>query len=172
MDFLANQTSARNMYKALTRLPDKLYATFDDALCRIESQPDEHFQLGYRAISWIFHAKRSLTIGELREALSVEDGDTRLDRSGHQDIDLILDVCCGMVSIDEQDNVVRLVHYSFQQYLEDKWKKVYPNSQRRVAKICITYLMLEDFSPKGIDEAKELRTDFQDGTSQPISHAQ
>ena len=172
MDFLANQTSARNMYKALTRLPEKLYATYDDALCRIESQPQEHFQLGYCTISWIYNAKRSLTVGELREALSVEDGDTRLDRSGHQDPDLILSVCCGMVSIDEQDNVVRLVHYSFQQYLEDNWNFAYPNSQRKIAKICITYLMLEDFSPKAMDEAEELRTDFQDGTSQPISHAQ
>ena len=172
MDFLANQTSARNMYRALTRLPERLYATFDDALCRIESQPQEHFQLGYCTISWIFHPKRSLTVGELREALSVEDGDTRLDRSGHQDIDLILDVCCGMVSVDEQDNVVRLVHYSFQQYLEDNWNIAYPNSQRKIAKICITYLMLEDFSPKAMDEAEEFRTEFQDGTSQPISQAQ
>ena len=74
--------------------------------------------------------------------------------------------------LTKQDNVVRLVHYSFQQYLEDNWNIAYPNSQRKIAKICITYLMLEDFSPKAMEEAEEFRTEFQDGTSQPISQAQ
>lgn len=152
MDSLVNQTSARNIYRALERLPEKLNDTFDDALDRAAAQPEEHSMLAAQVISWIFYAKRPLSVVELREALSVEPGDTRLDRSGCHEVKLSLDVCCGLVSIDEEDNVIRLVHYSLQQYLEDKWKTDYPRSKWGIATACLTYLMLDDFSPEAAED--------------------
>lgn len=80
MDSLINQTSARNMYRALDRLPEKLSETFDDAMNIIAAQPEEHSILANQVISWIFYAKRPLQVAELREALAIEPGDTRLDQ--------------------------------------------------------------------------------------------
>ena len=154
MDSLSNQTSARNIYRALERLPEKLNDTFDDAMDRTAAQPAEHSILANQVISWIFYAKRPLQIAELCEALAVEHGDTRLDQSGRHDVQLSLDVCCGLVSIDEQDNVIRLVHYSFQQYLEDHWKTDCPGSRSGIATICLTYLTLDDFSPEAMEDTK------------------
>jgi len=152
MDSLVNQTSARNIYRALERLPEKLNDTFDDAMNRTAAQPEEHSLLANQVISWIFYAKRPLQIAELREALAVEPGDTRLDRSGCHEVQLSLDVCCGLVSIDEQDNVIRLVHYSFQQYLEDHWNTDCPGSKSGIATTCLTYLTLDDFSPEAVED--------------------
>ena len=152
MDSLVNQTSARNIYRALEHLPEKLNDTFDDAMNRAAAQPEEHSILAAQVISWIFYAKRPLSVVELREALSVEPGDTRLDRSGCHEVELSLDVCCGLVSIDEEDNVIRLVHYSLQQYLEDNWKIDYPGSKKGIATTCLTYLMLDDFSPEATED--------------------
>ena len=153
MDSLVNQTSARNVYRALDRLPEKLTDTFDDAMKRTAAQPEEHAILANQVISWIFYAKRPLHVAELREALSIEPTDTKLDRSGCHEVDLALDVCCGLVSIDEQDNVIRLVHYSLQQYLEQHWKIDCPGAKRGIAQTCLTYLTLDDFSPLATEDS-------------------
>lgn len=172
MDSLANQTSARNVYRALECLPDKLKDTFHDAMERTGAQPKEHSKLAIQVISWIFFAKRPLLVAELREALSVEYGDKRLDRSGCHEVDLFLDVCCGLVSIDEQDNVIRLVHYSFQQYLEENCETLFPRSQRDIAMTCLTYLMLDDFSPEATDDMEVSTTLLQSGAFAPTTRSQ
>ena len=146
MDSLVNQTSARHVFKALQSLPEKLNETFGDAIGRIKSQSQEYWQLARNVISWIFYAKRPLKIFELREILAVEPEDTKFDPSGLHERDLILEVCCGLVSIDEQDETIRLVHYSLQEYLATCWHEHWPKAEETVAATCIAYLTLEDFS--------------------------
>lgn len=172
MDSLANQTSARNMCRALEHLPDKLKDTFSDAMKRTAAQPKEYSQLAAQIISWIYYAKRPLTVAELREALSVEYGDIKLDRSGRHDVDLLTDVCCGLVSVGEQDKVIRLVHYSFQQYLDENWTIDFPHSQRWIAITCLTYLMLDDFSPEAMDEVDEPHTQHEDRAFATVTRSQ
>lgn len=151
MDSLLSQTSARSIYRALERLPGELSETYDDAMSRTATQPREYAILAAQVLSWIFYAKRPLSVPELREALSIELGETRLDRSGCPEAELLLDVCCGLVSVDGQDNVIRLVHYSLQQYLEENWKNDVPRARWGVAATCLTYLMLDDFSPEAVE---------------------
>ena len=162
MDSLVNQTSARNIYKALKRLPEKLNDTFDDAINRTAAQPEEYSTLANQVISWIFYAKRPLQVAELREALSVEPEDMKLDRSGCHEVELSLDVCCGLVSIDEQDNVIRLVHYSFQQYLENHWETDCPSAKKGIAMSCLIYLTLDDFSPEATEDIDRSMTEVRD----------
>ena len=161
MDSLIPQTSARGIRRALKRLPEKLNDTFDEAMDRTATQPEEHAVLANQVLSWIFYAKRPLSLTELREALSVEPGDRKLDRSGGPELDLLLNVCCGLVTVDEQDNVIRLVHYSLQQYFEENWKTDVPRANWGIAMACLTYLMLDDFSPEAVEE-----------TELPTSHGQ
>ena len=146
MDSLINQTSARHVFKALQSLPEKLSETFGDAIERIKSQSREYWRLARHVISWIFYARRPLKIFELREILAVEPDDTKFDPSGLHERDLILEVCCGLVSIDEQDETIRLVHYSLQEYLTTCWHEHWPKAEETVAAVCIAYLTLEDFS--------------------------
>ena len=54
MDSLVNQTSARNIYRALERLPEKLSDTFDDAMRRAAAQPEEHASLAVRLYHGFF----------------------------------------------------------------------------------------------------------------------
>ena len=146
MDSLVNQTSARHVFKALQSLPEKLNETFSDAIDRIKNQSQEYWQLARQVISWIFYAKRPLNISELRAILAVEPEDTKFDPSGLHERDLILEVCCGLVSIDEQDETIRLVHYSLQEYLTTCWHGHWPKAEETVAATCLAYLTLEDWS--------------------------
>ena len=146
MDSLVNQTSARHVFKALQSLPEKLSETFGDAIERIKSQSREYWQLARQVISWIFYAKRPLKVSELREMLAVEPEDTKFDPFGLHERDLILEVCCGLVSIDEQDETIRLVHYSFQEYLTTCWHGHWPKAEETVAATCLAALTLEGCS--------------------------
>ena len=146
MNSLANQTSARHAFKTLQSLPEKLNETFGDAIERIKNQSQEYWQLARQVISWIFYAKRPLKISELRAILAVEPEDTKFDPSGLHERDLILEVCCGLVAIDEQDETIRLVHYSLQEYLITCWHVHWPKAEETVAAACLAYLILEDWS--------------------------
>ncbi len=146
MDSLVNQTSARHVFEALQSLPEKLNETFSDAIDRIKSQSQEYWQLARQVISWIFYAKRPLKVSELRAILAVGPEDTKFDPSGLHERDLILEVCCGLVFIDEQDETIRLVHYSLQEYLTTCWHGHWPKAEETVAATCLAYLTLEDWS--------------------------
>ena len=149
MDSLVSQTSARHVLKALQSLPEKLNESFSDAIDRIKSQSQEYWQLARQVISWIFYAKRPLKISELRAMLAIEPEDTKFNPSGLHESDLILEVCCGLVSIDEQDEIIRLVHYSFQEYLTTCWHGHWPKAEETVAATCLTSLTLEGCSIYG-----------------------
>lgn len=146
MDSLVTQTSPRHVLKALESLPEGLNETFGDAIDRIRSQSEAYWELAKRVISWIFYAKRRLWISELVIILAVEPGDTKFDPLGLHERDLILEVCCGLISIDEQDGTVRLVHYTLQEYLIACWHGLWPKAEEAVAASCIAYLTLEDVS--------------------------
>ena len=150
MDSLVNQTSARHVLKALQLLPEKLNETFGDAIDRIKGQSQEYWQLARQVISWIFYAKKPLKISELQEMLAIEPEDTKFDPSGLHESNLILEVCCGLVSIDEQDETIRLVHYSFQEYLTTCWHGHWPKAEETVAATCLTSLTLEGCSIYGV----------------------
>ena len=143
-------------------LPEKLNATFEEALNRTAVQPKAHAILAKQVLSWISCAKRPLSLAELREALSVEPGDTKLDRSGCPELELLLDVCCGLVIVDEEDNVIRLVHYSFQQYLEVNPKADLSHANWNISHACLTYLMWDDFSPEATDDIGLTKDEGQD----------
>ena len=146
IDSLVHQTSARNVYKALKHLPEKLNDTYHDALRRIRGQPPEHSTLAEQVISWIFYAKRPLKLAELREALAVEPGDVELERSGLHEPELLLKVCCGLVAIEGKHGFITLVHYTLQQFLLACWEKQCPNMELKIAATCLTYMCFAEFS--------------------------
>ena len=94
--------------RALESLPEKLSDTLHDAIRRAAAQPEVHAALAAQVTSWIFYARRHLSVAELHETLSVEVVDTRLDRSRCHEVDLSLNVCCGFISMDQEDSVFRL----------------------------------------------------------------
>lgn len=111
---------------------------------RIDSQSPEDRSLARRTIYWISHAKRPLRTDELSCALAIKPGDNKLNLDNLYDAEDIASVCAGLVTIDEESRIVRLVHYTTQVYFESMdW-----NDELRVepALTCLTYLSF-DISP-------------------------
>jgi ankyrin repeat protein len=123
-----------------------LEAAYSEAILRIDGQPQGNRILAKNALSWISYAQRPLTTGELCHALAVQPGDTQLDPDNIPDIDDIISVCAGLVTIDKEGQIVRLVHYTTQQYLVSIREKWHHDAQYHIASTCLSYLCFDAFA--------------------------
>lgn len=112
---------------------------------RIQGQVSDETEMAMQVLAWITCAKRPLTTVELQTALAVEIGESDFDKSNLSDPIDIVSVCAGLVTIDEQSNVIRLVHYTTQEFFERNQSTWFPNANCYIGSICVTYLSLDIF---------------------------
>lgn len=113
---------------------------------RIEDQPAHVRTRAKQVLLWISHTMRPISVEELQHALSVELGMGRLDQSAIPARSRLTSVCAGLVTIDQESQIIRLVHETAQSYLEERSMIFFPKAQEDIAKICLTYLSFDTFS--------------------------
>jgi len=114
-------------------------------MIRIEGQVADHKQLAKQALAWITCARRPITTDELQHALGVEDGEPELDNENLPQIDDIISTCVGLVTIDEESDIIRLVHYTMQEYFERTQNRWFPDAETKITETCVTYLSFDTF---------------------------
>ncbi|KAK4212166.1 hypothetical protein QBC37DRAFT_389070 [Rhypophila decipiens] len=134
-----------------------LRRAYDDAMVRIVGQRPGFKDLALRALSWISCATRPLTTVELQHALAVEIGAPELDYDNMPEVDDILGACAGLVTVDEESDIIRLVHYTTQEYLENTRSQWLPDAEDDITRISATYLSFQVFSSGPCRSAGELR---------------
>jgi len=118
---------------------------YEEAMKRIESRRPGCQELAKRVLSWITCAKRLLTTIELQHALAVKVGELALDQENLPEIEDMVSVCAGLVTVDEESDIIRLVHYTTQKDFERTRNRWFPYAQRDIAETCITYLSFDAF---------------------------
>ena len=110
---------------------------------RIESQGEAYRDLAKKVLSWVIHAKRTLSTAELQHALAVEPRKRVLNNDFIPGIEIVVSVCAGLVTLDIQSDVVRLVHFTTQEYFErTPW---FPMAESDITATCVTYLSFNIF---------------------------
>jgi ankyrin repeat protein len=127
---------------------------YKQAMERIEGQEQGFEKLAKKVLSWITCAKRPLTTLELQHALAVEIGEPELDNENLPEIEDMLSVCAGLVIVDEESNIIRLVHYTTQEFFERTQRDWFPEVEADIANVCITYLSF-DFFEAGFCQSDE-----------------
>ncbi|KID97502.1 ankyrin repeat protein, partial [Metarhizium majus ARSEF 297] len=122
-----------------------LYEAYNDAMIRINRQEPDCEKLAKRTISWISCAKRPLKTKELQVALAVKADDTEINLENYTPIESMINVCGGLVAVDEKSNIIRLVHHTTQEYLEQYLGDWVPDAQEDIAKTCLRYLSFHVF---------------------------
>ena len=114
---------------------------------RIEAQRPGIRQLARNALTWITYARRLLTEMELRHALGVEHGTSSFNEERLFDIEEIISACGGLIIVvqDQNEDTVRLVHYSTQDFLRESGDKYLRNAQQNIATSCLTCLLYDTF---------------------------
>ncbi len=122
-----------------------LYDAYDKALDRIERQKGDMPRVAKQILSWIVKAKRAITVPEVQHALAVEVGKTELDEENLPEMEDMVLACSGLVTVDKESFVIRLVHYTTQEYFERPQKDWFPQAETDITKVCATYLSFRVF---------------------------
>jgi ankyrin repeat protein len=122
-----------------------LSQAYEHAMERIEGQAADQEELAKQVLSWITCAKRPLTTSELQHALAIEVGESELDGDNLPQIENMISVCAGLVTVDEESGIIRLVHYTTQEYFEQTQSKWFPNAEAEITTLCVTYLSFSVF---------------------------
>ena len=85
-----------------------------------------------------------MSITEVQHAIAVELGTHKFDEDNLSDVNELVSVCAGLVAIESQSNIIRLVHYTTQEYFEKNGESLLPGAQQAIAGSCLTYLLYED----------------------------
>ena len=109
MDSLIGKHTVAAVRKALQNLPREVDETYDDAWQRIERQNEDDRELAKRVFCWITYACRPLTVDELQHALAITPDMTEMDADNIIDEEILTSVCAGLVVIDEERRIIRLV---------------------------------------------------------------
>ncbi len=134
---------------------------YKDAMERINGQIKDQEELAKQVLSWITCAKRPLTTTELQHALGVEVGESKLDVENFSQIEDIVSVCAGLVTVDEESSIIRLVHYTTQEYFDRTRGEWFPDIETNIATICVTYLSFENFESGICQNDQEFKRRFQ-----------
>ena len=150
-DRIINARTVRKIKDALSSMPGRLDELYRQTLERIQQQPGDDGADGMRILSWVAQAKRPLSVDELRHGLAVEydDDDDDDEKDGGPDgIDeenllspeSLVDVCAGLVIIDSTSQIIRLVHYTTQEYFDKVRLHIFKDAEIDISRACLTYL--------------------------------
>jgi hypothetical protein len=122
-----------------------LAQAYEEAMERINGQKAGLKDLAKRVLFWITCAKRPLATLELQHALGVEVGEPKIDEDNLPQIEDMVSVCAGLVTVDEESGVIRLVHYTMQEYFKKTRERWFPDAETDITKVCVTYLSFHAF---------------------------
>ncbi|KAH8727407.1 ankyrin repeat domain-containing protein [Phaeosphaeriaceae sp. PMI808] len=153
-DSLLDKRTAKDVKSTLAKLSKgsaALGKAYKEAIQRIEGQLSGDYELAKKVLSWITYAKRPLTTTEMCCALAVEPDEAELNTENIPDVEDLLSVA-----------VVRLVHYTTQEYFErirDVWD---PGAELRIASTCLTYLSFSTFQTGSCSSDEEFNERLQE----------
>lgn len=138
--------------KRVESLSKELEVAYGMEMKRIKAN-EKRYEIAKRALSWVYFAKRPLSMRELREALAVipiediekADEDCRyLDRDDFEKPQNVLDSCGSLIMWDRSTDVVGFSHYTVSEYLAANADgNIEP--ELYVARVCLTYLCFDVF---------------------------
>ncbi|KAK3313611.1 ankyrin repeat-containing domain protein [Apodospora peruviana] len=99
---------------ALYNSPSQAYLT---TLSRVQNLPGSRSKLGMSILQWVCYSERPLEFQELRDILSIQDGQTKRDDRYKPSLTVILECYQGLVLVDKESKTGRLAHYTCLEYL-------------------------------------------------------
>ncbi|CAG8882582.1 unnamed protein product [Penicillium egyptiacum] len=118
---------------------------YDQVMERIDQQRPGLRQLAVKVLSWIIYAKRPLSIQELQYALAIKEGKFQFDEGDLPHIEDMVSVCLGLITIDDESTIIRLVHHTTQEYFARTRQDWFSTAHTEIAKSCVTCLSFDVF---------------------------
>ncbi|GMG10114.1 unnamed protein product [Aspergillus oryzae] len=108
-------------------------------------EKSDHSEWAYRVISWVFYARRPLSVDELTEALAAQTqrGNNCLDMNyAPPDIQIVISYCSGLIVANSSTEKIEFVHLTAYQYFEENHHE-HPwiaKSLKEISLTCLRFL--------------------------------
>jgi len=149
----------KRVLQTLPRGMKGLDETYEQAIKRIEGQEKGYRELAKQVLSWVTYAKRPLSITEVQHALAVSADMTDMDRDFLPEVEVLGSICAGLITIDQNSHVLRLVHYTTREYFERM--SSFPDAEKDIAATFVTYLSFDIFNLGYCSTDQEFETRLQ-----------
>ncbi|EGN99239.1 hypothetical protein SERLA73DRAFT_160705 [Serpula lacrymans var. lacrymans S7.3] len=139
---LENMVTCKEVRDALKNLSQGLNSAYDGTMSRIHKLNEKRRELALTAIMCITYAHEPLSGRALQEAVTLSRGSTGIDSDNLVGIDTILGACIGLVKVDKERSVARLIHYTAQDYFSEYKEWLCSNPHSELTNICLKALLL------------------------------
>ncbi|KAH6905323.1 ankyrin repeat-containing domain protein [Coprinopsis sp. MPI-PUGE-AT-0042] len=157
LDALGFCLSAQDVRETLEQFPSEIEDVYIQTWNRILGQHPRHISQARALLLWVLSAQRSMTIEELQRALATSP-DTHTFEPGRMVPEAALfGLCRGLVTLEEESRLVRLVHYTARAPLEKLILDSFPNRHSLLAAVCMTRLTDCGFQNTNLDSEEALQ---------------
>lgn len=142
---ILGQTNLDEVRHALETLPRGLAENLAATIERIKKQHSEsetRSRLAFLVLKWLSTVRRPITTQELRHAIATQPGIGTLKLGAFTDPKFFVECCFGLTVIDKETSVVRLVHFSVNEFLHEKREELFDNPDSSLAASCLTYMAI------------------------------
>ncbi|KAG5794504.1 hypothetical protein H9Q69_006460 [Fusarium xylarioides] len=117
---------------------------YEQTMTRIKSQEPDHAMLAQRVLLWLTYARSELTIEDLQYALATRSKYRMVCTQDLPFKSTMISVCAGLVALDESSKIIRLVHYTTQEYLIQNPHELFPLTEQDIARTCMAHLWVSE----------------------------
>ena len=159
IDAILQETTARCRRQKLSAITDGLGlgSAYGETLERIKRQGEARSRLGIAALMWISHSERPLKVAELCHALAVKIGSPDLHADSVPSIGTLLTCCHGLIAIDKEASMVRLVHFTLQEYLRAH-SQIFGTVHSTMAETCLSCLNSQQVKAISSSPARDIQS--------------
>ncbi|KAG2006768.1 ankyrin repeat domain-containing protein 50 [Coprinopsis cinerea AmutBmut pab1-1] len=134
IEALGSCFSLADIEAMLDQFPAGIEGMYAASISRIEDQGRRQAQLAKQVLFWLVFSRGTLSLRDLQAALGVNPETYSVEKSRMPDKDSIVDLCCGLVELDRESDVVRLVHFTARDALEPLLLKDFPHPHLFITK--------------------------------------
>ncbi|CAJ0538785.1 Ff.00g067260.m01.CDS01 [Fusarium sp. VM40] len=151
LSFKISVTEIRNQLEAFQQCGKRrgtgnagtpLADAYKQTMERINGQQPEHTILAKKVLLWIAFARRELKVIELQHALATGNEPQVVHDQDLPFVEKMVAVCAGLITIDEKTNVIRLVHFTTQEYINQQPDQLLPMTEQYITRTCLNYISL------------------------------
>lgn len=154
-DNLQKPLTSKQKLRRIKDIPPGLGSLYDSILNDVCKQDEDVRSTAFLVLIWVTHACRPLTRSEMLEAVAdYSEAMTVGEADKQSNAEDLVAICANLVFIDK-DGCFRLCHESVRAYLDEvavkttgpmaEYQQQKHNAQRRIAEICLTYMLRKDF---------------------------
>ncbi|KAH6890197.1 hypothetical protein BKA70DRAFT_873758 [Coprinopsis sp. MPI-PUGE-AT-0042] len=156
--------------KTLEDFPRQIEDVYQRTWKRIEAQAPETAVIAKNALIWVLCATRSLKIEELCHAVATCPVTHKFDRNRLVDEATLMALCRGLVSVEEETNIVRFVHYTAKDVVKRLISESSPFPDSLPALACMALLTERGFQQTTLEDEGSLKAALKSETLLAYAH--